>query len=175
MKRLSITHARGARWFTRLTIFMWNELRNDFAVKMHFDWNTIWFRLKTITLCCEETSWLANSQKWQGTILQWEETLINRHRQPLSKLEQATPDLLVGNRTLNLKSCENEARLYKNELRESVISSWRMSVFTCLRVFAFFKSTEKVKKFWRRICQNYHNLGNSCANWPVNVRYWNNS
>ena len=41
----------------------------------------------------------------------------------LMTLEQATPDLLVGNRTLNLKSCENEARLYKNELRESVISS----------------------------------------------------
>ena len=34
-------------------------------------------------------------------------------------IEQATADLLVGNRTLNLKSCKNEARLYKNELRES--------------------------------------------------------
>ena len=37
----------------------------------------------------------------------------------VSQIEQATADLLVGNRTLNLKSCENEARLYKNELRES--------------------------------------------------------
>ena len=37
----------------------------------------------------------------------------------VSQIEQATPDLLVGNRNLNFKSCENEARLYKNELRES--------------------------------------------------------
>lgn len=41
MKRLSIIRARGARWFTRLTIFMLNEIRNDFAVKMHVDRNAI--------------------------------------------------------------------------------------------------------------------------------------
>ena len=63
-------------------------------------------------------------------------------------IEQATADLLVGNRTLNLKSCENEARLYKNELRESnncnfVLKNERtyVSVF-----FHFFISTEKIFK-----------------------------
>ena len=77
---------------------MWNELRNDLAVKMHVDRNTIWFRLKTITLCCEETSWLANSQKRQGTILQWDETLINRHRQPLS-CHRSFDDTSISDRT----------------------------------------------------------------------------
>ena len=58
----------------------------------------------------------------------------------VSQVEQATPDLLVGNRTLNLKSCENEARLYKNELRESnncyfFLKNERIYVSVCFCIF----------------------------------------
>lgn len=56
------------------------------------------------------------------------------------QIEQVILDLLVGNCNLNFKLCENEVRLYKNELRELnncyfFLKNECIYVFVCFCIF----------------------------------------